>query len=141
MKTQAKTAACRGKKPRPAGRLPSSTHGRPSRLDSGQPLPAARTPDALAIAEHRRVQREIEERARRLWCAEGSPDARALAHWLAAETEVLAEFVKSRGRQPGPASADPQNSRRETSALPPVIPGPSATRANRNSTAAWPSHL
>lgn len=37
----------------------------------------------------RAVREEIQHRAYAIWQGEGEPDDRQLAHWLAAETEVM----------------------------------------------------
>ena len=142
MKTKAQSAALSGKKLRPAARLQSPARLQQPQTASSQPTPEARGPDALAIKEHLRVQREIEERARRLWCAAGSPTAGAINHWLKAEDEVLAEFVKSRKRrQPEPALKGTQKATGGKPALPPAIPGQLPPRLNLNSTSAFQSQL
>lgn len=55
-------------------------------------------PNEFTIAEHLRVQREIEARAKRFWLASGCTLKSALDDWLLAEGKVLAEFVKSRNQ-------------------------------------------
>ena len=48
------------------------------------------------------MEQVISARAYALWEEEGRPDGRALAHWLAAESEVQAY---TRGEAPQPASS------------------------------------
>jgi hypothetical protein len=40
----------------------------------------------------RELQRRIEERAFEIWKSEGFPGGRDWAHWVQAETEILAEL-------------------------------------------------
>lgn len=46
--------------------------------------------------EHLEVQRQIEQRARELWCQRGGQPDRALADWLQAEEEVVIGFIRIR---------------------------------------------
>jgi hypothetical protein len=69
-----------------------------------EPLPP---PNEFTLVEHLRVQRQIEARAHRFWLAKGCALKGALNDWLLAETEVLAEFVKSRTQnRPAPPAAE-----------------------------------
>ena len=72
---------------------------------------------SLTVAEHLRLQREIEKRAYDLWRAGGCSQTTGLQEWLQAEREILEEFVRARLRrrpgrsqpegrgQPGPKTA------------------------------------
>ncbi len=71
-----------------------TTRARPARAArQADPLPS---PDAFILAEHLRVQQEIEARAHQFWLAKGGASKSALNDWLAAEAEVLTEFVGRR---------------------------------------------
>jgi hypothetical protein len=57
--------------------------------------PSLPRPQDFTVEEHLAVQRHIEQRAYQLGCAQpcsGCP----LQHWLQAENEVLAEFIRRR---------------------------------------------
>lgn len=43
----------------------------------------------------RAVREEIQHRAYSIWVSEGRPPHREMEHWLAAETEVLGENLKT----------------------------------------------
>ena len=47
----------------------------------------------FTVADHLKVQMEIEQRAHELWLAEGSRQDAALENWLNAEREVLEDFI------------------------------------------------
>src|SRR5882672_9984465 len=47
----------------------------------------------FTVADHLRVQQQIEQRANELWRARGCRDQSALSDWLRAEREVLEQFV------------------------------------------------
>lgn len=50
----------------------------------------------FTVAEHLKVQEQIEQRAYELWLAGGSHQDIALDHWLNAEREVLEDFITTR---------------------------------------------
>ena len=50
---------------------------------------------AFTVADHLKVQMEIEQRAHELWLAGGSRQDTALDNWLNAEREVLEEFIQA----------------------------------------------
>jgi hypothetical protein len=92
--------------------------GQPAHSAPDQPQPPAGVLEGLTLEEHLRVQREINGRAYRFWLAKGRGWQCALADWLKAENEVLAEFVTSqmqnqvsrpasRERQPWPEEHQP----------------------------------
>ena len=47
----------------------------------------------FTVAEHLKVQMQIEQRAYELWLSGGSHQDTALDNWLKAEREVLEEFI------------------------------------------------
>ena len=51
---------------------------------------------AFTVADHLKVQTEIEQRAHELWLAGGSRSNTALNNWLRAEREVLEDFILRR---------------------------------------------
>ena len=68
--------------------------------NSSQPPPLVRAQAEFTFEEHLQVQRQIEQRANRLWRAHGRDGSRTFDHWLKAETEMLAEFIKNRMAAP-----------------------------------------
>ena len=52
-----------------------------------------KVPD-FTVADHLKVQMQIERRAHELWLAGGSHQDTALDNWLNAEREVLEEFIQ-----------------------------------------------
>ena len=50
---------------------------------------------AFTVADHLKVQMQIEQRAHELWLAEGAHENTALDNWLNAEHEVLEEFIQA----------------------------------------------
>jgi hypothetical protein len=52
--------------------------------------------NAFTAEEHLRVQQAIERRAHELWRERDGPPDHALNHWLQAEHEVVAGFVRNR---------------------------------------------
>jgi hypothetical protein len=50
----------------------------------------------FTVADHLKVQREIEQRAHELWLAGGYRQNTALENWLNAEREVLGDFIVKR---------------------------------------------
>ena len=50
----------------------------------------------FTVADHLKVQREIEQRAHELWLAGGYRQNTALENWLNAEREVLEDFILRR---------------------------------------------
>lgn len=52
----------------------------------------------FTVADHLKVQRQIEQRAHALWLAGGSRQDTALSNWLRAEREVLQNFILRRQR-------------------------------------------
>ena len=50
----------------------------------------------FTVADHLKVQMEIEQRAHELWLAEGHRQDTALENWLNAEREVLEDFILRR---------------------------------------------
>ena len=59
-------------------------------------VPEIKPTDKFTVAEHLRVQREIEQRAHRLWRLNGCGMQTALSDWLQAEVQVLIEFIEAR---------------------------------------------
>jgi len=53
-----------------------------------------KVPD-FTVANHLKVQMQIERRAHKLWLAGGSRQDTALDNWLNAEREVLEEFIQA----------------------------------------------
>ena len=49
----------------------------------------------FTVADHLKVQMEIEQRAHELWLAGGSHQDTALDNWLNAERQVLEEFIQA----------------------------------------------
>ena len=49
----------------------------------------------FTVADHLKVQMEIEQRAHELWLAEGSRQDTSLDNWLRAEREKLEEFIQA----------------------------------------------
>jgi hypothetical protein len=92
-------------------KAPGQTTGG-SNVPRPQPEPQVHVRNEFTIEEHLRVQRQIEQRAYRMWCAQGNAPDSALNNWLKAEREVLAAFVATRAavagethtRTGGPAS-------------------------------------
>ena len=64
----------------------------------------------FTVADHLKVQMEIEQRARELWLAGGSRQNTTLDNWLKAEREVVEEFIQELtplwpvGARPNPRS-------------------------------------
>jgi hypothetical protein len=50
----------------------------------------------FTVADHLKVQMEIEQRAHELWLAGGYRQDTALENWLNAEREVLRDFILKR---------------------------------------------
>jgi len=50
----------------------------------------------FTVADHLKVQMEIEQRAHELWLAGGYRQDTALENWLNAEREVLGDFILKR---------------------------------------------
>jgi len=50
----------------------------------------------FTVADHLKVQMEIEQRAHELWLAGGYRQHTALENWLNAEREVLGDFILKR---------------------------------------------
>ena len=50
----------------------------------------------FTVADHLKVQMQIEQRAYELWLARGSHQNGALENWLRAEREVLEDFILRR---------------------------------------------
>jgi len=50
----------------------------------------------FTVAEHLKVQEQIEQRAYELWLAGGSRQNGALENWVRAEREVLEDFIQAR---------------------------------------------
>ena len=50
----------------------------------------------FTVADHLKVQMQIEQRAYELWLARGSHQDGALDNWLRAEREVLEDFILTR---------------------------------------------
>ncbi len=83
------------------------------------------------------VQREIEERARRIWLANGGAPQSPLDDWLKAEAEVLAEFVKNlMPCNPGKSVSRKPQKNRAPSTMRPEIPHQLPNRLKQESTAA-----
>ena len=59
-----------------------------------------KVPD-FTVANHLKVQMQIERRAHKLWLAGGSHQDTALDNWLIAEREVLEEFIQAYKNGPG----------------------------------------
>ena len=55
----------------------------------------------FTVADHLKVQMQIERRAHELWLAGGSRQDTALDNWLNAEREVLEEFIQAYESGPG----------------------------------------
>jgi hypothetical protein len=53
-----------------------------------------KVPD-FTVADHLKVQIQIERRARELWLAGGAHENTALDNWLNAEREALEEFIQA----------------------------------------------
>ena len=49
---------------------------------------------AFTVADHLKVQMEIEQRAHELWLVGGSRQNTTLDNWLKAEREVVEEFIQ-----------------------------------------------
>jgi len=49
----------------------------------------------FTVADHLKVQMQIEQRAHELWLAEGAHENTALDNWINAEREVLEEFIQA----------------------------------------------
>jgi len=49
----------------------------------------------FTVAEHLKVQEQIEQRAYELWLARGSRQNGALDNWVRAEREVLEDFIQA----------------------------------------------
>lgn len=96
MKAQSPGTVCSGGKTRSPGRVRPPAGLQPCQFGAEQPVPAVGRPKDFTLEEHLRVQWEIEQRAHQIWRADGCPANRALAHWLQAESEILAAFVKAR---------------------------------------------
>ena len=52
----------------------------------------------FTVADHLKIQLQIEQRAYELWLAGGSRQNGALENWVRAEREVLEEFIQARTR-------------------------------------------
>ncbi len=50
----------------------------------------------FTVADHLKVQEQIEQRAYELWLAGGSRQNGALENWVRAEREVLEDFIQAR---------------------------------------------
>ena len=50
----------------------------------------------FTVADHLKVQMEIEQRAHELWLAGGYRQDTALENWLNAEREVIGDFILKR---------------------------------------------
>ena len=50
----------------------------------------------FTVADHLKVQEQIEQRAYELWLARGSRQNGALENWVRAEREVLKDFIQAR---------------------------------------------
>ena len=50
----------------------------------------------FTVADHLKVQEQIEQRAYELWLAGGSRQNGALENWVRAEREVLEDFIWAR---------------------------------------------
>ena len=50
----------------------------------------------FTVADHLKVQMEIEQRAHELWLAGGYRQDTALENWLNAEREILGDFIVKR---------------------------------------------
>ena len=50
----------------------------------------------FTVADHLKVQEQIEQRAYELWLAGGSHQNGALENWVRAEREVLEDFIQAR---------------------------------------------
>jgi len=50
----------------------------------------------FTVADHLKVQEQIEQRAYELWLAGGSRQNGALENWVRAEREVLEDFIRAR---------------------------------------------
>ena len=58
------------------------------------------------------LRRRIEERAFEIWKSEGFPSGRDWAHWVQAETEILAELeATAEGRDPTVELSEPVSRR------------------------------
>jgi hypothetical protein len=65
-----------------------------------KPLPSMIAEKVIFTAEeHLKTQRQIERRAREIWCAGGCRDGTALGDWLQAEREVLEQFIWAYARR------------------------------------------
>ncbi len=49
----------------------------------------------FTVADHLKVQEQIEQRAYELWLAGGSRQNGALENWVRAEREVLEDFIQA----------------------------------------------
>lgn len=54
----------------------------------------------FTVADHLKVQMEIEQRAHELWLTGGSRQDTSLDNWLRAEREVLEDFIIRRQQSP-----------------------------------------
>ena len=50
----------------------------------------------FTVADHLKVQEQIEQRAYELWLTAGSRQNGALENWVRAEHEVLGDFIQAR---------------------------------------------
>jgi hypothetical protein len=123
-------------KSKASGRLHPQANIWQQHSTSAQPARVVRPRDPFTIEEHLRVQREIEERARRLWFAKGCALKCALDDWLKAESEVLAEFARTLTQRQHmvPASSQTQTKAGGTSALLPATHCQSPSKLNPKST-------
>jgi hypothetical protein len=96
MTAQCKIAVHGGGKARLSARLSPPAAGRRSDSASGNPMPGGRVLNEFTCEEHLLVQWQIEERARRIWSANGFASQYSLDDWLKAEDEVLTEFARAR---------------------------------------------
>jgi hypothetical protein len=96
MTAQFKIEVLGGGKARRSARLDPSAAGRRSDSASGKPMLGGRVQNEFTVEEHLLVQRQIEERARRIWSANGFASQNPLDDWLNAEDEVLTEFTQAR---------------------------------------------
>lgn len=142
MKAHSRNSTHCQKKTSSTGRLHPQAGNRQQHPASVQPIPAIRAQYPFTIEEHLRVQVEIEQRAHQFWSAKGRTSNNALNDWLKAESDVLAEFARTRmqSRPTRHASGETQTTTRRTSALPPTD-GKSTSKPGAKSIYAMPCGL
>jgi hypothetical protein len=96
MTAQYKIEVLGGGQARRSARLDPSAAGWRSDSASGNPIPGGQVQNEFTVEEHLLVQRQIEERAHRIWSANGFASENPLEDWLKAEDEVLTEFARTR---------------------------------------------